>query len=169
MIFFLYDKMDRVLPSSTNGVKFLNSKVISLAVSKGRHSHVSQPITLTLRHIQAQGVSQPSCMWWDFVKRQWSEDNCKVISTNDTHTTCHCTQLGNLAVLMKEGSDSYLNPVEDEHDNMATIIGVVVSVIAGMCLAVVGFFIIRQLNLKTGIHKFITTGQSCDKVLQRLF
>merc|ERR1711976_76038 len=67
MIFFLYDKMDRVLPSSTNGVKFLNSKVVSMAVSKGRHIQVTEPITLTFKHIQTQGVSQPSCMWWDFV------------------------------------------------------------------------------------------------------
>ena len=163
MIFFLYDKMDRVLPSSTNGVKFLNSKVVSMAVSKGRHIQVTEPITLTFKHIQTQGVSQPSCMWWDFVTRTWSDDNCRVLHTNQTHTSCHCTQLGNLAVLMEEGlyrDDGLVAVQQDEvQPDMATVVGIVVAVIAGMCFAVVGFFILRRLNLKTGIHKFITTGR----------
>ena len=49
--------------------------------------------------------------------------------------------------------------VEDMNLNMASMVGVVVAVIAGVCLAVVGFIILRRLNLKTGLHKFITTGR----------
>merc|ERR1711892_989519 len=159
LVFFLYDKMDRVLPSSTNGVKFLNSKVVSAAVSKGRHIRVTQPIKLTLKHIQSEGVSNPSCMWWDFVTRTWSDANCRVIATNSSHTSCHCSQFGNVAILMEEGLGVPPKSSEDMTQNIATIVGAVVSIIAGMCLAVVGFFIIRRLNLKTGLHKFLATGR----------
>ena len=159
LVFFLYDKMDRVLPSSTNGVKFLNSRVVSAAVSQGRHTRVAQPIKLTLKHIQTEGVSNPSCMWWDFASRTWSEANCAVVSTNDTHTSCHCNQFGNVAVLMEEGLGVSPQSSQDEEQNLATIVGAVVSIIAGMCLAIVGFFIVRRMNLKTGIHKFIATGR----------
>ena len=166
IIFFLYDKMDRVLPSSTNGVKFLNSAVVSAAVSQGRHSRVSAPLRVTLRHLQVRGVSAPSCMWWDFVGRRWSDDNCQVVQTNLTHTTCHCTQMGNLAVLMEEGEGGTgLAPTPGDLDSeegplsMATLVGAVAAVVTGMLLAVIVFFVIRRLNLKTGIHKFITTGR----------
>ena len=164
IIFFLYDKMDRVLPSSTNGVKFLNSAVVSASVSQGRHTRVSAPLRVTLRHLQVRGVSSPSCMWWDFVSRRWSDDNCGVLETNLTHTTCHCTQMGNLAVLMEEGESRVaLTPGDLDSEegplSMATLVGAVAAVVTGMLLAIIVFFVIRRLNLKTGIHKFITTGR----------
>ena len=56
MIFFLFDHMDRVLPSSTNGVKFLNSAVVSAAVSQSRHTRLSAPLTITLAHLQVTHV-----------------------------------------------------------------------------------------------------------------
>ena len=168
IIFFLYDKMDRVLPSSTNGVKFLNSAVVSVAVSQGRHTLVSAPLRVTMRHLQVRGVSAPTCMWWDFVGRRWSDENCQVAETNLTHTTCHCTQMGNLAVLMEEGEGDTrlavtpgdLGSEEGEGPlSMATLVGAVAAVVTGMLLAVIVFFVIRRLNLKTGLHKFITTGR----------
>ena len=138
--------MERILPSSTNGIKFLNSKVVGTSVSKGRHNIVSAPIKLTLRHIRDEGVSNPSCMWWDYVSRTWSGNNCEVISTNESHTTCHCMQFGNFAILMEQGIGIKAtvitpNTYESRKQNIATIVGVIVSIIAGMLLAVMCFLL----------------------------
>ena len=32
-----------------------------------------------------------------------ADEHCEVVQTNITHTTCHCTQMGHLAVMMEEG------------------------------------------------------------------
>ena len=32
-----------------------------------------------------------------------ADEHCDVVQTNTTHTTCHCTQMGHLAVMMEEG------------------------------------------------------------------
>jgi len=163
LIFLLYDKMERVLPSALNGVKFLNSKVVSTSVSKGRHNLVSAPIKLTLRHINFEGVSNPSCMWWNYVTKLWSEENCEVVSTNVTHTSCHCKQFGNIAILMEVGREEKVISVtprnkEDKHKSLGTLVGVIVSIVSGVCLAVIGFFIIRRMKLQNNLQKYIPSG-----------
>ena len=156
LVFFLYDKMDRVLPSSTNGVKFLNSKVVGAAISKSRHIKLSQPVSVTLRHLQSQDVRNPSCMWWDYVSRTWAEDGCIVASTNTTHTTCMCTHLANMAVLMEETASAAPHVNQGITPQVATIIAVIVSILALVCLIVIGFFTLRRLNLKPNLHKFLS-------------
>jgi len=158
LIFFLYDKMDRVLPSSTNGVKFLNSKVVSAAMSKGRHVKLSKPVKVTLRHLQSQDVRNPSCMWWDYVSRTWKEDGCTVSDTNRTHTTCMCNHLANMAILMEETTIAAPHTTEGIAPHIATIIAAIVSILALVCITVIGFFTLRRLNLKPNLYKFISSG-----------
>ena len=43
--------------------------------------------------------------------------------------------------------------------SLATVVGCVAAVVAGVLVAVLGFFLLRRLNLKTGLHKFLTTGR----------
>merc|ERR1719412_2375534 len=51
LVFFHYTNLDHVLPSSTNGVKFLNSHIASAAISQGHSSHLSSPLTATFEHV----------------------------------------------------------------------------------------------------------------------
>lgn len=46
----------------------------------------------------------PNCSFWNYSERsmtgQWSSQGCKLLDTNNTHTTCSCSHLTNFAVLM---------------------------------------------------------------------
>ncbi len=141
LLFFHYNNMDHVLPSSTNGVKFLNSNVGGAAAVVRRHDDgryrqqqhgvafadyysddrraavavegtsvlpLSEPMTLTFLHVEtAARMHSPSCVWWDFEARTWSEAGCAVAATNDTHTECRCDHLAPLAAVLmeEEGED----------------------------------------------------------------
>ena len=161
VVFFLYNKMERVLPSSTNGVKFLNSRVVSAGVSKGRPVELSDPITVTLRHQRLEGVSQPSCVRWEAVDRVWGEAGCWVHASNTTHTTCLCSQLGNIAVLMAEGEEPEgLGDVARRGgEQLPTVLGVAAAVLVTIILTVIGVCVARRLHVKSGLHKFLATGR----------
>ena len=161
LVFFLYDKMERVLPSSTNGVKFLNSRVVSALVSPGRFEELAAPLRLVLRHQRTEGVSRPSCVRWETAGKLWSEEGCRVEASNSSHTTCLCTQLGNIAVLMAEGEE-----VEEVGDvarrggeQLPTVLGAVAAVLITVLLTVAGVCLARRLHIKSGLHKFLATGR----------
>lgn len=47
--------------------RILNSKVISASLGKGRHIQLSQPIRLVLRHLIMENVTNPSCVFWNYI------------------------------------------------------------------------------------------------------
>lgn len=47
--------------------RVLNSKVISASLGKGRHIQLSQPIRLVLRHLRTENVTNPSCVFWNYI------------------------------------------------------------------------------------------------------
>lgn len=53
---------------------------------------------------QSQENFNPNCSFWSYSKRTmtgfWSTQDCRLLGTNRTHTTCSCTHLTNFAVLM---------------------------------------------------------------------
>jgi len=56
----------------------------------------------------------PKCVYWDYLSNYWSENGCKVLETNQTHTRCQCNHLTNFALLMStDGSD--LSSLENTH------------------------------------------------------
>ena len=168
LVLLLYSRLDTVLPSSSDGVKFLNSAVVA-ASSPGHRGPVSPPLQLTLRHTHTGGVARPSCCWWDAAARRWAEEGCSVAASNTTHTQCSCAQLGHIAVLMEETAapgpevarppPAARAPEAAAEVSLATVVGCVAAVVAGVLVAVLGFFLLRRLNLKTGLHKFLTTGR----------
>lgn len=48
-------------------VRILNSKVISASLGKGRHIQLSQPIRLILKHLQTDNVTNPTCVFWNYI------------------------------------------------------------------------------------------------------
>jgi len=40
------------------------------------------------------------CVYWDYLSNQWSEDGCRLVDGNTTHTICSCNHLTNFALLM---------------------------------------------------------------------
>lgn len=54
--------------------------------------------------LQSHNYNTPNCSFWNYSERsmtgQWSSQGCRLLDTNNTHTTCSCSHLTNFAVLM---------------------------------------------------------------------
>lgn len=53
---------------------------------------------------QSEENFNPNCSFWSYSRKTmagyWSTQDCRLLATNRTHTTCSCTHLTNFAVLM---------------------------------------------------------------------
>ena len=147
LVLFHYTNLDHVLPSSTNGIKFLNSHIASASLSKGHATLLSSPLTARFDHLQSEGMASPSCVWWDYISRTWSEEGCWVLTTNSSQTTCQCNHLGNLAVVMQEAS-LYASPhsVEESPSTMTVIIAAIVSIVICAVTVAATFIIFRRFS-----------------------
>uniref|UniRef100_A0A8C6M085 Adhesion G protein-coupled receptor L1-like n=1 Tax=Nothobranchius furzeri TaxID=105023 RepID=A0A8C6M085_NOTFU len=109
----------------------VNSHVISASVHKGSNRvYLTEPVIFTLRHLQLKNHFGPNCSFWNASgvsgSGRWSTQGCRLMHTNNTHTTCACNHLSSFAVLM-----TYQQPVEFL---VFVVSGVGVSV-AVVCLA----------------------------------
>ena len=148
LVFFHYNNLDHVLPSSTNGIKFLNSHIASASLSKGHATLLSSPLTATFQHLEGEGMANPSCVWWDYVTRTWSEEGCWVLETNASQTSCQCDHLGNFALLMEESSMvAAPHSVEVNSPSTSTVvIATVVSIVICVVTIAATFVIIRRFS-----------------------
>ncbi|XP_071438988.1 latrophilin Cirl isoform X2 [Hetaerina americana] len=165
LVFIAFDRLEEVLrpkpvsPSWRDGMpmmrkatRVLNSKVISASLGKGRHIQLSSPVRLSLRHIRTENVSDPACVFWDYTTSQWSEEGCRVESTNISHTLCQCDHLTNFAVLMDIHS-TLLNPPHQTALQIITYVGCIISSVC-LVLAIITFQLFRGLKSdRTTIHK----------------
>jgi hypothetical protein len=175
LVFFYYRNMDHVLPSSTNGVKFLNSQVAGASLSSSR-GRLYQPetagrtemsrrpaVTAVFGHIEEAAVAatngdEPACVWWDFVGRAWSEGGCWVAATNRSHTVCQCAHLAVMAVLMGaggEGAGGFAAAAPHGDDNpsssattstMTVVIAAIVSVVICIVTVAATLVIFRRFS-----------------------
>ena len=81
----------------------LDSRVISAAFLKKNHqnSGKSQMVKIMFQHLsrpRSENV-QRFCVFWDLRDENWSDDGCKIIKTNATHTECSCNHLTHFALL----------------------------------------------------------------------
>lgn len=101
-----------------NATRIVNSRVISASLGKGRHIQLPQPVTIRFQHLRQDNVSNPTCVFWDYTISGWSDEGCRVLTTNRTHTQCRCDHLTNFAVLM----DLHSTPLATLHRQaLATI------------------------------------------------
>ena len=138
--------MDHILPSSTNGIKFLNSQVASASLSKGHTSTLSNPLTILFRHTEVGSMTNPTCVWWDFLSKTWSNRGCWSLESNTTHTTCQCTHLANMAVLMEETTFAAPHSKDKSTSAMTVIIAAVVSVVICLVTVTATFIILRRFS-----------------------
>uniref|UniRef100_A0A182N6H6 Uncharacterized protein n=1 Tax=Anopheles dirus TaxID=7168 RepID=A0A182N6H6_9DIPT len=130
-------RTDSVVTTETPRLRLLNSKVISASLGKGRHIQLSQPIRMILRHLRTKNVSNPTCVFWNYIDHAWSEDGCHVEHTNSTHTVCMCNHLTNFALLVDAVDDeTQLSLLSNLDDSLLLYIGVAILVV----VAVVALF-----------------------------
>ncbi|KAM9856523.1 adhesion G protein-coupled receptor L1-like [Aulostomus maculatus] len=83
----------------------VNSHVISASVHRGSNRvYLSEPVIFTLRHLQLENHFGPNCSFWNTSgvsgNGRWSTQGCRLLHSNNTHTTCACNHLSSYAVLM---------------------------------------------------------------------
>ena len=180
LMFFYYHNLDHVLPSSTNGVKFLNSQVAGATLSKKDHHHGHHSgaaddtaeqqkrkpaVTATFRHIEetlmpASDAAAAACVWWDFVSRAWAEAGCWVAATNRSHTVCQCGHLATIMAVLMAEDDAGLAAPHDAHQDdsspssstMTVVIAAIVSVVICVVTVAATLVIFRRFAAnKSGV------------------
>lgn len=64
----VYEEMRRNIEQKTaDNVIILNSKIISASLGRGRHVELSHPVRIHFKHIQVENVTNPICVFWNFI------------------------------------------------------------------------------------------------------
>ncbi|ETN64545.1 cirl/latrotoxin receptor [Anopheles darlingi] len=138
-------------------LRLLNSKVISASLGKGRHIQLSQPIRMVLKHLRTKNVSNPTCVFWNYIDHAWSEDGCHVEHTNQTHTVCMCNHLTNFALLVDAIDETQLSLLSIIDDDIKLLIYISVGI-----LIVIGVIALFALKLFSGVFTKLRHGGEPD-------
>ncbi|KAG7461877.1 hypothetical protein MATL_G00195780 [Megalops atlanticus] len=144
---------------STNYSVIVNSPVITAAINKESNKvYLTDPVIFTVKHLQqSEDNFNPNCSFWSYSKRTmtgyWSTQDCRLLGTNRTHTTCSCTHLTNFAVLMAHVEVKNADPVHDMLLDVITWVGILLSLVCLLiCIFTFCFFRGLQSDRNT-IHK----------------
>ncbi|KAI4832075.1 hypothetical protein KUCAC02_015058 [Chaenocephalus aceratus] len=115
----------------------VNSHVISASVHRGSNRvYLSEPVIFTLRHLQMENHFGPNCSFWNGTgvsgSGRWSTQGCRLLHTNNTHTTCACNHLSSYAVLMTYQQPAFGVGVEELLVYVVSWVGISVALV---CLA----------------------------------
>merc|ERR1711981_1462973 len=70
------------------------------------HSRLSVPITIHFKHKLNHTIETtddekyPLCVYWDHHNHNWNSNDCGLLMTNKSHSTCACQKLGTYALLV---------------------------------------------------------------------
>ncbi|XP_058823552.1 latrophilin Cirl [Topomyia yanbarensis] len=140
--------------SPTPRQRLLNSKVISASLGKGRHIQLSQPIRMILKHLRTKNVSNPACVFWNYIDHAWSEDGCYVEYTNTTHTVCMCNHLTNFALLIDAIDETQLSLLSIIDDDIKILI--YISIAICVVIVVIALFALKLFN---GVFSKVRNGR----------
>ncbi|KAK7576297.1 hypothetical protein V9T40_012583 [Parthenolecanium corni] len=144
LVYTAFDTLEHVLKAQPNNPeeKKINSKVLSASLGKGKHIHLAQPVELCLQHLQTENVSNPTCVFWDYSEKEWSQEGCSLVTTNETHTICRCTHLTNFAILV----DVRPTVFSDRSKSLPSLI--LLFIVLLILVVLVGFLFVRYLRKK---------------------
>ncbi|KAM8898650.1 adhesion G protein-coupled receptor L3 isoform 9-T15 [Spinachia spinachia] len=144
---------------ATNYSVIVNSPVITAAINKDSNKvYLSDPVIFTIRHLQQSEENfNPNCSFWSYSKKTmtgyWSTQDCRLLGTNRTHTTCSCTHLTNFAVLMAHVDVKNSDPVHDMLLDVITWVGILLSLVC-LLISLFTFCFFRGLQSdRNTIHK----------------
>jgi hypothetical protein len=175
IIFATYNEFDQLLVPSQRpnaSLRFVNSKVISASLGKGRHIQLPDTVKITLKHLKTRNVSHPVCVFWDYAIQTWSNEGCSMVATNLTHTQCECDHLTNFALIMEEGESEVEVTSVALPSHVTTIIACVATLV---CVTLMMFALVmtwrkfrvshqcRSMLQKSGIPCFHKTKELSEK------
>ncbi|XP_072024452.1 adhesion G-protein coupled receptor G6-like [Amphiura filiformis] len=135
-----------VIPSEATSCRIQSNVIGAELLVNGNHVTQLNPGVKMVYNIKQRNVSwQPSCVFWDFSKGDWSSSGCQVVQDIGGQVMCRCNHLTNFAVLMSpEGGcygDMYFLDVLSK-------IGCVVSIVA-LSLTFLTYMIYKNLMGRT--------------------
>ncbi|XP_047659150.1 adhesion G protein-coupled receptor L1-like isoform X4 [Tachysurus fulvidraco] len=136
----------------------VNSHVISASMNKeSSRVFLTEPVNFTLRHLQLENHFGPNCSFWNYSERsmtgQWSSQGCRLVYSNNTHTTCSCSHLTNFALLMSRQTATYTDGVQALILFVVSWVGMVISLVC-LALCISTFCCIKGVQSeRTTIHK----------------
>ncbi|XP_022614357.1 adhesion G protein-coupled receptor L3-like [Seriola dumerili] len=174
MAFVLYRNLGSYLSTENASVRLsseavypnysviVNSPVITASINKESNKvYLSEPVVFTVKHLQVSKVSEenfnPNCSFWSYSKRTmmgfWSTQDCRLLATNRTHTSCSCTHLTSFAVLMAHVEVKKADSMHDLLLDVITWVGILLSLVCLLiCIFTFCFFRGLQSDRNT-IHK----------------
>lgn len=70
LVYIAFESLENILqPQPSNGLRIINSKIVSASLGKGKHIQLHQPVTLCFQHLQIDNVSNPTCVFWDYTEK----------------------------------------------------------------------------------------------------
>ncbi|XP_072239432.1 adhesion G protein-coupled receptor L3 isoform X4 [Leuresthes tenuis] len=171
MAFVLYRNLGSYLPTENASVRLssdavypnysviVNSPVITASINKESNKvYLSEPVVFTVKHLQhSEKNFNPNCSFWSYSKRTmmgfWSTQDCRLLATNRTHTSCSCTHLTSFAVLMAHVEVKKTDSMHDVLLDVITWVGILLSLVCLLiCIFTFCFFRGLQSDRNT-IHK----------------
>ncbi|XP_053710924.1 adhesion G protein-coupled receptor L3 isoform X8 [Synchiropus splendidus] len=171
MAFVLYRNLGAYLSTENASVKLghdalypnysviVNSPVITVSINKESNKvYLSEPVVFTVKHLQhSEENFNPNCSFWSYSKRTmtgfWSTQDCRLLGTNRTHTSCSCTHLTSFAVLMAHVEVKKADSMHDLLLDVITWVGILLSLVCLLiCIFTFCFFRGLQSDRNT-IHK----------------
>uniref|UniRef100_M4ACF9 Adhesion G protein-coupled receptor L3 n=1 Tax=Xiphophorus maculatus TaxID=8083 RepID=M4ACF9_XIPMA len=171
MAFVLYRNLGSYLPTENASVRLsseavypnysviVNSPVITASINKESNKvYLSEPVVFTVQHLQQSEKNfNPNCSFWSYSKRTmtgfWSTQDCRLLATNRTHTSCSCTHLTSFAVLMAQVEVKVSDSMHDMLLDVITWVGILLSLVCLLiCIFTFCFFRGLQSDRNT-IHK----------------
>ncbi|KAK5598382.1 Adhesion G protein-coupled receptor L3 [Crenichthys baileyi] len=171
MAFVLYRNLGSYLPTENASVRLsseavypnysviVNSPVITASINKESNKvYLSDPVVFTVQHLQQSEKNfNPNCSFWSYSKRTmtgfWSTQDCRLLATNRTHTSCSCTHLTSFAVLMAHVEVKKADSMHDMLLDVITWVGILLSLVCLLiCIFTFCFFRGLQSDRNT-IHK----------------
>ncbi|XP_077428008.1 adhesion G protein-coupled receptor L3 isoform X11 [Vanacampus margaritifer] len=171
MAFVLYRNLGSYLSTENASVRLsseavypnysviVNSPVIMASINKESNKvYLSEPVIFTVKHLQhSEENFNPNCSFWSYSKRTmtgfWSTQDCRLLATNRTHTSCSCTHLTSFAVLMAHVEVKKADSIHDLLLDVITWVGILLSLVCLLiCIFTFCFFRGLQSDRNT-IHK----------------
>ncbi|XP_013360810.1 PREDICTED: adhesion G protein-coupled receptor E1 [Chinchilla lanigera] len=84
----------------------MNSRVVGGIMTGQRRDNFTEPVIYTLENIQPKHkLEKAICVSWntDIEDGRWTPSGCVTLTESETHTTCSCNHMANLAVIMASG------------------------------------------------------------------
>ncbi|XP_028840923.1 adhesion G protein-coupled receptor L1 isoform X3 [Denticeps clupeoides] len=170
VVFVLYKNLGSFLSTENTTVKMevepgpegrglaVNTHVIAASINKeSSRVFLTEPVVFTLKHLQLENHFSPNCTFWNYSERsmtgQWSSQGCRLLDTNDTHTTCSCSHLTNFAVLMVQHEADHPDRMRELILFVITWVGIVISLVC-LAICISTFCFLRGLQTdRNTIHK----------------